>query len=148
MKDKIMIQLKKITSKDVLGSKITVGMKYLLGGVAWGHFVKSTSYGDSVGIEGEFVAVNPVTKEQYSAPVIYLPQDKAESLKNALDARQDASECIEIKVEISTVASDKSKTGYTWLVTGLKTEESMNAQAVMIASLTNASNLLEAPKGK
>jgi hypothetical protein len=143
-----MKQLKKITSKDVLGSKITVGMKYLLGGTAWGHFVKSTSYGDSIGIEGDFVAVNPKTNEQFSAPVIYLPQDKAESIKNALDARQDVSECVEIKIEISTVASDKSKTGYTWLVTGLKSKESMNAQAVMIASLTTASNLLEAPTGK
>lgn len=140
-----MQQLKKITAKDVLG-KIEIGNRMVVGGVAYGYFTKITNYGESLAIEGDFVAQNVQTGEQFTSPVIYLPNDTAASVTRRLDAREDQAECVELKLDISVVPSDKSKTGYSFLVSPLVTEETMNAKRAMAETLAKSANILEAPK--
>ena len=136
-----MKQLKKITCKEVM-EKIEIGSRMIVGGVAFGHFTKTTTYGDSVAIEGDFVAQDIKTGKQFTAPVLYLPTDTALSVQKRLDEREDQSECLEIKIDVSVVPSEKSTTGYTFLCSPLQTEETMNAKKAMLDTLSQSANLL------
>lgn len=142
-----MNKLKKITMKECMNG-VKVGKKLILGGIAYAYGSTSTNYGESIYIEGDFVAVNPDTKEQYSAPKLFLPPNTHDSLVKRLDNRKDQAEVIEIGIQIEVVESDKSVVGYTFLISPIETKETLDRRAAMVAQLSDAATLQLENKSK
>lgn len=109
--------LKKLTVKTVCGEfpfptpekpKIKLAT---IGGIVTGAGVKTTDYGDSWRLSGQFLAFNVLTGERFESSVSYLPDVVSEPLAAAVRA---TNQPVEFAVEVGVQFDRSVATRYTY----------------------------------
>lgn len=115
---------------------------------AWGS--KSSQYGPSHYITGDFFARNEVTGVLYSSSVLYLPKATAEILIAAFDKRGNPEEKIKVNLSVRVVEDKSSATGYTYVVEPIETPESTSQKKELLSKLLAAptAKMLAGPSGQ
>lgn len=117
----------------------------LINGLVDGYNIKTTNFGDSVALQGEFNAINPINGEAYLSNVAYLPSDFAAMIQKKLDNRKDSSETVEFSAQITPVKSEKGARGYTFVMEPVQTVEVYNRRTAMLEKLQSQFAALPAP---
>lgn len=147
--------LKSITLKNVGIDIPAGGGEYLnkavalVTGKATSYGIKMTNYGESTRLDGSFMVANAITGEVFEGSSIYLPNDYAEGVANALDKSEGGEVIIgnnETPLEIVCAASTKSARGYTFIVRNASTPKVIQARQEMAAALTGALAQLPSPE--
>ena len=137
------IKIPKGNIGDYVGKTVAV-----LTGVVNGYFFKNTNFGESICLTGQFMIANALTGEVYDGGQIYLPADFAKQVAQRLD-KSAAGEVVELnKLEIHVAASERSSTGYTYIVRNMSTLETVNKKKAMAAELLSGLKALPAPEVK
>ena len=140
----------KTISLKTIGLKIPVGGGDFLGktvalvsGKARGYHMKMTNYGESVCLDGEFVAINAITGEVFDGVALYMPDDFARALVNKLDKTENG---VEFEgVQITVAASEKAGRGYTFITRNVQTVDSINAKKAWAEKMLGQLKALPAP---
>ena len=140
--------VKAITLKQLSGGIPAGGGEFIgkviaaVAGKVNGYSIKNTQYGESILLQGSFIAVSLITKETYEAPGLYLPKDYAEMIANSLDKSEAGSEILLDKLQIFCAKSDRSGRGYTFITKSLETPQVVNEKKQLAASLLGDVQLL------
>lgn len=144
--------LKTITLKSI-GLDIPIGggdfldkTVALISGVANGYHLKSTQYGESVALQGDFVVVNAITGEVFEGSTLYAPSDYAEMISKKLDNSENGA-VVELKnVEIVVSHSEKAARKYTFICRSLHTVETVNKKKELASLMLQQLKALPAPE--
>jgi hypothetical protein len=101
-----------------------------------------TAFGASTYFSGTFVACNRSTGEQFKSSKVYLPADLASIAVAAFNGKKADAEGIHFHAHIRVVLDASSATGYTFVSEPIKSPESINREAELMAKLTS----MPAPK--
>lgn len=115
--------IKSITTKTVFGkpTKDDIGKTLMyVTGIVDASFVHNSTYGENVGLKGDFVAVNAQTGEKFASKAAFLPAQVTEQVIQQLE--QGVIE-IEFKTAIALMETDKNTAGYTYVAEAPQTEE-------------------------
>lgn len=141
--------VKQITLRGI-GLKIPVGGGEFLGktvamvsGRATGYHMKSTNYGESVCLNGEFVAINAITGEVFDGVQLYMPDDFARALVNKLEKSEQGVEFEGVQIQVA--GSEKAGRGYTFITRNVQTQESINAKKAWAEKMLSQVKALPAP---
>lgn len=107
-----------------------------------GYGTKKGAFGENFYFNGSFVAINRKSGQIFTSSKIYLPNDLADNAVAAFNGRSKDSEGVHFHAHIQIALDPSSATGYTFVSQPIKTPESINREAELIAKLTN----LPAPK--
>ena len=133
--------LSKITMKAIVGDiKATLGDAAQIDlvkvyGVCTGSFVKPTTYGDSVGLKGEFKALNVATNEEFIAGVAYLPKSLTDLIANQIS---DEVTKVQFAFIVGAKAAPKSSVGYEFTVKPLLKVEKNDTLALIENQMKDA----------
>lgn len=147
--------VKAISTKTFTGEVIPAGGGDFIGktigiitGRVDGVFVKHTQFGENLGLSGEFLGVNPNTGEAFESSKLYLTQDKAAEIANALEKAEPGSTVSLGKLEITVAKSEKGSRGYSFIIRQMQTAEVHNLRREMLNELLNDIKALPAPEAK
>lgn len=118
----------------------------LVNALVEGYTIKTTNYGESVALQGEFNAINPISGEAYMSNVAYLPSDFAEMIQKKLDQRKDPGDIVEFSAMVTPVKSEKGARGYTFVMEPIQTAEVYNRRTAMLEKLKAQFAQLPAPE--
>lgn len=115
----------KITMKEVMGEDIRKYWRSLpvttqtvevvkVGGLVAKYEPKSTQYGESIRLQGDFRATNMQSGKQYASNRCYLPDICTDTIVALLSQRDNPSEAVKFGVVVSLNRDDKSTTGYVY----------------------------------
>lgn len=128
--------LKKISVKELLGLKrgdsgaehikklLEQGHEkiFRIKGNVTGYGTKSTSYGESSVLTGQFLAQNLIDGSIFQSSKAYMPKDFTETVISNFQQRGDAQNSVEFTAEVSVTKDSSSATGYSYLCTPIETE--------------------------
>lgn len=115
--------------------------------------IKSTDFGDSICLKGNFQATNLATGEIFRGNTCYLPETAADMVAGAME---DDTASVEFGFDIEAVSDSGVPTGYTYTVTPLIKPQEDDALSRLAASLPQIPQLAiaaeaepeQAPKAK
>lgn len=128
--------LKKISVKELMGLKrgdngaehmkklLDAGHKniFRIKGNVTGFGSKSTQYGESIVLTGQFLAQSLVDNKLYKASKAYMPKDFTETVIANFQNRGEANNSVEFTAQVSIVKDTSAGTGYTYIVEPIETE--------------------------
>jgi hypothetical protein len=126
--------IKDFSFKDNLGDVLTVG------GQAFAYKEIKSKYGDSIALQGAFVAVNLLTGEVFESQVAFLPKGISEQIAVKL---KEGEAVVEFQAKICTVASDKNPAGYAWIDSIILPEHAAKRHEELVSGLVAASQSLK-----
>lgn len=140
-------KLKRISVKELLGFKrgddgaaeikklLANGVEkiFRIKGSVTATTSKTTQYGESYALLGDFIAQNLLTGEIFESSKAYLPKSFTDDIVGAFKSRGDASSGVEFTAEVAIMTDTASGTGYSYDVTPIQTAEHQQwkAKAVM-----------------
>ena len=146
--------LKKITLKDILGIERGADVKAIMlehaaketelaaiAGDVRGYGGKTTQFGESLFLVGDFVAQNRVTGEVFKSQRAYLPKDATEAVVARFNSRKGDDEYVNFTL-IVKVIKDKSAMGFTYVCEPVRDARSVTREAELLATFA----ALPAPK--
>lgn len=137
--------VKSITPKSIakdLIKKENIGRPlFTVMGVATGKISVETKYGESLGVNGDFLAVHAETGEIIASDAAFLPKGFQDQIFEKL--KEDFE--IEFKCTVYLSETDKNERGYAYITKEPMTEERKNRMSLMReAAMKHAKLLLEA----
>lgn len=133
--------IKKITIKNVMGGSGAKTMVPLIGktvaaiaGRVTGYRVAHSQYGESLGFQGQFAAINNLTGEQFSSNEAFLPRTLEETLKAQLS---NASK-LEVEFQAEVVVGEHPTSGFCYIVRPVSTRESVARHYQLLVGLGEA----------
>lgn len=132
--------IKKISIKNVMGGSGAKAMVPLIGkvicgigGRASGYRVAHSQYGESCGFQGQFVAINTLTGEQFTSNEAFLPRD----LENTIKERLKNAPNMEIDFQAEVLVADHPS-GFCYVVRPVSTKETVAQHQQLLAGLSHA----------
>ena len=110
--------IKKITAKTVCGvvRDIPAGFLYRVIGQAHGTKIVRTTYGDSVGLKGKFLAINH-KGQKFMSGIVYLPEAVTIPIEAELKGNPDAA--VQFAYDVTKKLDDTTAIGYVYEVIAL-----------------------------
>lgn len=109
---------------------------FTITGQVTGFTTKSTQYGESHALLGNFIARNDLTSEIFKSTRAYLPNSFTEEVVSKFQQRGDAESTIEFTAHVHVMEDSGSATGYSYDVRPVRTAENMAWEAQAMQSLT------------
>ena len=148
--------LKKISVKELLGLKrgdsgakhiqklleSGVSKLYRIKGNVTGYGTKTTQYGESFVLTGQFIAQSLVDGKIFKASKAYLPKDFTETIIAEFKNRGNVENGLEFTAEVSACEDSSVATGYSYTVEPVETEISRSFEEKAIKEFS----ALPAPK--
>lgn len=133
--------IKKISIKNVMGASGAKAMIPHIGkvvcavaGTTSGYRVANSQYGESLGFQGQFAAVNALTGEQFTANEAFFPR----SLEDTLKARLAGAPGMEVEFQAEVLVGDHPTTGFCYIVRPVSTKETLAKHQALLAGLGTA----------
>lgn len=102
-----------------------------------------TKYGEQIGFNGQFMAVNLLTGEIIQSDALFAPRQLASQLEKMLVNGETE---VEVSFDLAATATDKNAQGYAWIAQKPLTQEQKNRFAMLKSEFLSEVAALPAPE--